>query len=153
MTRLCYLLTALGFITFLASLALAYASAQNRIVRRRDQDVGDVGDVLKRLDRLERLMRDQVAYKWTLDHTYNLDTIKTQDLVDSKRQATFENIYRSNAWSNNESRSGPGSTLEATAGSRQFLSRFVKEYKIKTFLDAPCGDFSWQRHRHRTTTD
>lgn len=50
-------------------------------------------------------------------------------------------------WSSkgNESVSGPGSTLEATVALRFFLQGLFQQYKIKTFVDAPCGDFNWMK--------
>lgn len=43
-------------------------------------------------------------------------------------------------------RSGPGSTLEQTEQLRLALPRIFEQYGIKTFLDAPCGDWFWMQH-------
>jgi len=43
------------------------------------------------------------------------------------------------------SRSGPGSTLSYTCNLRAQLEIFLKTYGIKTFFDAPCGDFHWMK--------
>lgn len=40
-------------------------------------------------------------------------------------------------------RSGSGSTLEYTERLRAALPDVFKRYKVKTFLDAPCGDWHW----------
>ncbi|MFD0860071.1 class I SAM-dependent methyltransferase [Roseovarius aquimarinus] len=45
-----------------------------------------------------------------------------------------------------ESRSGSGSTLEATEALRAALPDLLKRYKVKRFLDAPCGDWFWMQH-------
>jgi hypothetical protein len=50
-----------------------------------------------------------------------------------------------NRWSGDESRSGPGSTLSYTCNLRAQLEIFLKTYGIKTFFDAPCGDFHWMK--------
>lgn len=57
----------------------------------------------------------------------------------------FTTIYRENRWTDSESRSGPGSTLARTLVIRQLLERLVRELRIKTLLDAPCGDFNWMK--------
>lgn len=57
----------------------------------------------------------------------------------------FENIYNENAWGGEESRSGPGSGLNATQALRRKLPDLVAKYQIKTFVDAPCGDFFWMK--------
>jgi SAM-dependent methyltransferase len=70
-----------------------------------------------------------------------------QVLIDSYRkvriQKTFTNIFLNNGWSGEESVSGPGSSMERTAIIREKLPGIFKEYKIKTLLDIPCGDFNW----------
>lgn len=43
-------------------------------------------------------------------------------------------------------RSGPGSTLDQTAQLRAALPRIFQTYGVKTFLDAPCGDWFWMQH-------
>ncbi|HYV34294.1 MAG TPA: hypothetical protein VE988_01235, partial [Gemmataceae bacterium] len=61
----------------------------------------------------------------------------------SAMRDTFVNIYRTNAWGNDQSRSGPGSTVVRTAMLRPQLERLLQELEITTLLDAPCGDFNW----------
>ncbi|RST85175.1 class I SAM-dependent methyltransferase [Aquibium carbonis] len=55
----------------------------------------------------------------------------------------FERIYEENLWNSNESTSGPGSELFYTAGYRQELISFLREEKVTSFFDAPCGDLNW----------
>lgn len=57
----------------------------------------------------------------------------------------FTNIYEQNRWANNETRSGPGSTLAATDILRIELPAFLKALKVRTLLDAPCGEYYWFR--------
>ncbi|KAF0182891.1 MAG: class I SAM-dependent methyltransferase [Hyphomonadaceae bacterium] len=61
------------------------------------------------------------------------------------KQSVFEEIYEHNLWSDLESRSGPGSTMAYTASLRAALERVLAENGVRTFLDAPCGDFHWMR--------
>jgi hypothetical protein len=63
----------------------------------------------------------------------------------SELREIFENIMALNRWSGDESRSGPGSTLSYTCNLRAQLEIFLKTYGIKTFFDAPCGDFHWMK--------
>lgn len=41
---------------------------------------------------------------------------------------------------------GAGSTLENTVSIRAWLPSIFQELKIKSLLDAPCGDFNWMSH-------
>ena len=45
---------------------------------------------------------------------------------------------------NAESRSGDGSTIAYTANIRTLLARALRDYSVKTWIDAPCGDCNWQ---------
>ena len=65
------------------------------------------------------------------------------DLSDLK--SVFENIVARNKWGDQESRSGAGSTLSYTYNLRHELKKFVAEFKVTTFFDAPCGDFNWMK--------
>jgi len=58
-------------------------------------------------------------------------------------QTLFTYYYRTNKWGDNESVSGPGSTMPATENIRKELPLLFKEFKIKILFDAPCGDFNW----------
>lgn len=44
-----------------------------------------------------------------------------------------------------ESRSGAGSTIEATESLRKEIIKLIKEKNIKTVVDIPCGDFNWMK--------
>jgi hypothetical protein len=63
----------------------------------------------------------------------------------SELEHVFENIMALNRWSGDESRSGPGSTMLYTCNIRNQLDIFIDKFKIRTFFDAPCGDFNWMR--------
>ena len=64
-------------------------------------------------------------------------------LLPQNTKKVFRSIYKRNAWSSDESISGPGSTLEYTALLRQQLPHIFSLLGIKTLLDAPCGDCNW----------
>ena len=56
---------------------------------------------------------------------------------------TFSHISDVNLWGSSESVSGEGSTDSETQRLKNDLIRLLSELKIKTLLDAPCGDFQW----------
>jgi len=58
----------------------------------------------------------------------------------------FRHIYKSNHWSEVESVSGPGSTLEETEPIRRELPSLLKELGATSLLDLPCGDFHWMKN-------
>jgi hypothetical protein len=61
------------------------------------------------------------------------------------REKVFGKAYSTEIWGSTESRSGHGSELGATESLRLYLPKIFEELDIKTFLDAPCGDWNWMR--------
>lgn len=57
----------------------------------------------------------------------------------------FSEVYEHNLFAGSVSRSGEGSDMVQTEIIRRELPRVVKDYSIKTFMDAPCGDWFWMR--------
>jgi hypothetical protein len=55
----------------------------------------------------------------------------------------FTRIYQTNLWSDAESRSGAGSSLDATASLRASLPPLLRGLNARRLLDVPCGDFNW----------
>jgi len=60
-------------------------------------------------------------------------------------QQVFARFYHEGSWESEESRSGRGSTLAATANIRAVLPQLVKQRDIRVLLDIPCGDLNWMR--------
>jgi SAM-dependent methyltransferase len=58
----------------------------------------------------------------------------------------FSEIYDQNIFGGRVSRSGEGSDLVQTAEIRRELPKLLQALDVKTFLDAPCGDWCWMRH-------
>ncbi len=65
----------------------------------------------------------------------------------------FAKIYEENQWKNSESRSGSGSTVDATKNLREALPELLTNLKIKSILDIPCGDFNWMSQVDLTDID
>lgn len=57
----------------------------------------------------------------------------------------FTKYYRNNSWQGKESVSGPGSDYEQTKFLIPELQIMLKDFKIKSILDVPCGDFNWMK--------
>jgi SAM-dependent methyltransferase len=58
----------------------------------------------------------------------------------------FSHIYKHNLWEGTESVSGPGSSVNEAQKLIDTLPFLFEQYKIKSILDAPCGDFNWMQH-------
>lgn len=65
----------------------------------------------------------------------------------------FTKIYEENHWENSESRSGSGSTIDATKILREALPELLTNLNIKSILDIPCGDFNWMNEVDLTGID
>lgn len=57
----------------------------------------------------------------------------------------FTEIYQTNLWESDESRSGGGSTMMATKVIRSQLPEIIRDYSVKSMLDIPCGDYNWMK--------
>lgn len=64
---------------------------------------------------------------------------------DANLRERFSQIYFKNIIRGKDSRSGSGSDMVQTAEIRLELPRLIQEYGIKTFMDAPCGDWHWMK--------
>jgi hypothetical protein len=62
-----------------------------------------------------------------------------------KLEEIFTTVYQKNLWGDDSSVSGPGSSLEQTIVIRERIIELIRGYKIKTIVDAPCGDFFWMQ--------
>jgi hypothetical protein len=60
-------------------------------------------------------------------------------------ESRFKQIHKTNYWTNGESLSGEGSTLEATRRIREALVEFIHAHQVNSLLDVPCGDFNWMK--------
>jgi SAM-dependent methyltransferase len=60
-----------------------------------------------------------------------------------ERRAVFEQILRTNSWGERETASGPGSTRDRAAALRSDLVSLLERLRVRSVLDAPCGDFHW----------
>jgi hypothetical protein len=63
----------------------------------------------------------------------------------ASRARVFRQIFLLNKWGSAESVSGPGSTLRATTSVRKEIARIVRDYRCRSILDIPCGDFNWMK--------
>ena len=69
------------------------------------------------------------------------NAIKGQDV-----EKRFSNIYDEGVWfSNKESSSGSGSTLDVTKKVREWLPKVLDEKETNTLVDIGCGDFNWMK--------
>jgi len=74
-------------------------------------------------------------------HIYNRN--KKKIFSNSSQKDKFELIYKTNFWSSKESKSGLGSEKANTINIRKEIIDVINNNKIKSILDAPCGDFNW----------
>lgn len=63
----------------------------------------------------------------------------------TQMRSTFAPFYTENRWGDDESVSGPGSSLTRTAKLRLELPALLHDIGARTLLDAPCGDFNWMK--------
>jgi len=59
----------------------------------------------------------------------------------------FQDIYegKTNLWGQEESKSGGGSSMNATIALREQLPLIIEKFAITSMLDAPCGDYNWMK--------
>jgi hypothetical protein len=71
---------------------------------------------------------------------------RAHEFVGLGLQERFALIYSTNLWSDPDSRSGVGSTLDPTRVLRTELPRTLRQLEARVMLDVPCGDFTWMEH-------
>ncbi len=59
--------------------------------------------------------------------------------------AVFRDIYRRHHWSGSESPSGAGAAADQISELRHALPELLRDLRVATLLDLPCGDYSWMR--------
>lgn len=64
---------------------------------------------------------------------------------DMSLKQKFSEIYDKNIFGGRVSRSGEGSDFVQTAVIRSELPKLIRKLGVKTFLDAPCGDWYWMQ--------
>jgi len=57
----------------------------------------------------------------------------------------FTSIYTRNLWGDTESASGTGSNFLHTANLRGKLPDLIRQHRVETVFDGPCGDFHWMK--------
>jgi len=57
----------------------------------------------------------------------------------------FSRIHKNNLFTGTESKSGAGSDFQQTEVVRKMIPMILKEFKIESICDLPCGDFNWMR--------
>jgi hypothetical protein len=65
--------------------------------------------------------------------------------AEKNENMNFSNIYKTGGFKGRESLSGEGSGIEQTKVIRSVLPGLLREYQVRSVLDAPCGDFFWMR--------
>ena len=75
-----------------------------------------------------------------ISYYHNFSKSKFSKLTNQER---FEMIYNENFWESNESSSGIGSEIKNTKEALKAIKLVIKQYKIKSIIDIPCGDFNW----------
>jgi hypothetical protein len=66
-------------------------------------------------------------------------------MTEATDMAVFTTIAEENRWGATESVSGPGSTLRATEILRSRLADAFARLRVRSIVDAPCGDMNWMR--------
>jgi SAM-dependent methyltransferase len=78
------------------------------------------------------------------DHRDN-ESKDHRDNESKQRQWSFENIYKKGIWQDNKDTplSGNGSSIAVTTETRRIMKRIIRDYNIKSIVDAGCGDITW----------
>lgn len=67
------------------------------------------------------------------------------------KKVVFTEIYQSNAWKGESSKSGTGSDTVQTQKITIELNTLINDFNIKSILDLPCGDFHWMKNVNLNT--
>lgn len=84
----------------------------------------------------------------TAQQTNKPRKLSTEEINKSFAQKTFNTVYQRADWGKNkqgQGHSGAGSTAEVTQRYREFLEQFIKKHKIRSVVDAGCGDWEFSK--------
>lgn len=88
----------------------------------------------------------KVLPNWLLDHYSKWSYSKQSSrFSEAEMEEVFTDIYNTNFWGIEETRSGQGSTLLQMEPIIEDLNALFQKLEIKQLLDLPCGDFNWQQ--------
>jgi hypothetical protein len=99
---------------------------------------GSLGRIIRALPKAKAIVESCRYYRNYLRDHRRLSRIGTPEQI-------FLHHYQVNEWRDQESVSGPGSTLQYTENIRREIPRLVRDLDVKVILDAPCGDYNWFR--------
>lgn len=102
------------------------------------------------IDKIQRKLKREGFLKFLIAITiypfrYSRRKAYKKMLTLKNAKERFLKIYKENLWSSKESASGVGSEVASTLPLRKWLILNIKKLKIKSFVDAPCGDFNWMK--------
>ena len=93
-------------------------------------------------NRLKRLVRARFP-RLALGLRKVRDKYLRAELKGRNAAEIFSGYYETSYWGDPESRSGPGSSLEATRVVRHELPGLLRDLQCRSLLDVPCGDLHW----------
>lgn len=109
-------------------------------------------------DKFRRIFRDKIDRKGLIFGVLSFVAFVITFPLKTKRRAArkailnlpsraerFTAIHDQKIWRSKESISGSGSELHRTVNLRKELPSLINKYKIKSIVDAPCGDFNWMQ--------
>lgn len=77
--------------------------------------------------------------------SYKYSKKNKSDFNGKSAKDTFTQIYNTNYWNGETSISGIGSDETQVKTIIESINYIIKEFKINTILDLPCGDFNWMK--------
>jgi hypothetical protein len=104
----------------------------------------------RRFAPIRRIIREYMPglYGWmlgnaTLRRAFSVIKGKQRIIAPDDLAQRFTLFYETHYWIDDQSRSGGGSNLYATANIRKAIPGLLSRYGIRSVLDLPCGDFFW----------
>jgi hypothetical protein len=73
----------------------------------------------------------------------SLFSFNASDPATAARRKAFSDIFYAKHWGEGESISGPGSGVGRASLFRPDFELLLRELRVRTLLDAGCGDFNW----------
>lgn len=92
---------------------------------------------------LDNLLNDKFVKQRYDEATNSITDIIPPSHDDDTVKDIFNQIYSRNSWGSQETYSGHGSCLSTTINIREKLMLFIKEFDVRSVVDAGCGDLNW----------
>jgi len=94
---------------------------------------------------MKKLLKKIIPFWFVMKFRKWHTNMKSSKFKKMNTKEIFTEIHNTNHWNSLESISGLGSEITQTENLIKDLEKLLNDFKIRSLLDIPCGDFNWMK--------